>query len=63
MALENKRYSRIHAKTGSDLTRMETRFNNNVYVTGRSLDFGEPLCKCHTGLSIFPGVSCSEYFF
>ena len=45
MALENKRYSRIHAKTGSDLTRMETRFNNNE----------------HAGLDAFPAESSLMY--
>ena len=29
------------------------KFSNKVYVTGSSLGFGKPLCKCHTGLSIF----------
>jgi len=39
MALENKRYSRIHAKTGSALTKMQNSFNNNE----------------HSGLINFPG--------
>ena len=26
---------------------------HNISTFGSSLDFGEPLCKCHTGLSIF----------
>ena len=32
-------------------------------MTGSSLHKGEPLCKCHTGLSIFSLASCWEYFF
>ena len=39
MALQDKRYSSVHTKTGSALTEMENSFNNNE----------------HSGLINFPG--------
>ena len=45
MALENKKYSRIHAKTGAALTKMQNSFDNNE----------------HAGLDAFPAESALMY--